>query len=711
MTIPTNEEHRPKKYSDKQLLKHILTFAKPYWKLFVFSLLLTTVIVIASLAQPYIIKVAIDSHINGIYAPMIFVDHSEKEHVLEVLDEQGVKGKEITTFEEHTYFRMSETDHELPATVQKASIVSIEGSHYLIHGWDTGIKNQNDVQLSNDTIAIDGMDYPIISLQDDEQALFRSHDYSGMIWLGVLYFILIITSSVTTYFQNNTLQFTGQSVIYDIRESMMKHFSRLQVSFYDKNPIGRLVTRITHDVEALNQLYSQVIVNLIREVLMLIGIVVIMLQMSVKLTLISFTVIPLIAILTLYLQKVLRKAQRYLRLVLSQLNAYLAENLSGMKVIQIFAREEKQLEQFNELNQEHYRAGMRQTVLSSIFNPSIGFFGNISMALLIWYGGRNVIDGALTFGVVYAFTHYVRQFFEPLRGLADRFNQIQAALASAERIFDTLETKPSIVNKPDASKLPNKVNGKIEFKNVWFAYQEKDWVLKDVSFSISPGETVGIVGATGAGKSSIIQLINRFYDIQQGSIHLDGVSIKDVEISDLRKHVGIIQQDSFVFSGTVFDNIRLNNRDISDEDIIRAASSVGIDPFFSHLPNQYETLLGEQGTVLSTGQRQLLSFLRAMIANPDVLILDEATANIDTETEIVVQDTLKKISKNRTTIIIAHRLSTIQHADNIIVLDKGKIIEMGDHASLLQQKGAYYRLCMNQNEQKMAKKQKKRLYQ
>src|SRR5690606_4568920 len=276
---------------------------------------------------------------------------------------------------------------------------------------------------------------------------------------------------------------------------------------------------------------------------------------------------------------------------------------------------------------------------------------------------------------------------------------------------ETLETKPTIVNMSEPMKLPNKVNGQIIFKNVWFAYQEKEWVLKNVSFSISPGETVGIVGATGAGKSSIIQLINRFYDIQHGSITLDGVSIKDVGIKELRKHVGIIQQDSFVFSGTVFDNIRLNNTTISKDDMIQAAKSVGIDPFFKNLPNQYETLLGEQGTVLSTGQRQLLSFLRAMITNPDILILDEATANIDTETEIVVQDTLKKISKNRTTIIIAHRLSTIQHADKIIVLDKGKIVEMGDHTSLVQQRGVYYRLCTTQNKQQVPKKQKKRLYQ
>jgi ATP-binding cassette, subfamily B, multidrug efflux pump len=572
----------------------MLAFAKPYRKLFLFALLLTFFIVIASLAQPFIIKVAIDSYI-------------------------------------------------------------------------------------------------------------KMNDYQGLMYLGIVYFILIMVSSICTYFQNNTLQFTGQYVIYDFRQAIFKHFSLMPMGFFRKNPIGRLVTRITHDVEALNQLYSQVIVNLVKEVLILIGIIILMLFMSVKLTLICFLVIPVIAIVTFYFKTVLRKTQRNLRTILSKLLSYLAENLSGMSVIQLFAREGKQLDRFNELNEEHYRAGMHQTVVNSIFNPSIGLFGNISLALLVWYGGRSVLDSSITFGTVYAFTHYVRQFFEPLRGLADRFNQIQAALASAERIFETLETKPTILNPDQPRKLPEKVQGNLVFQNVWFAYQNEEWVLKDIHFRINQGETVGIVGSTGAGKSSIIQLINRFYDNQKGSISLDGINIKDVHLNDLRKHIGIIQQDAFVFSGTVFDNIRLNHKHVSDEEIIKAAKAVNIDSFFRMLPKSYETMLGEEGTVLSAGQKQLLSFLRAMIANNDVLILDEATANIDTETEQAVQDTLREVSRNRTTIIIAHRLSTIQHADKIIVLEKGRIVEMGNHQQLLRKQSTYYQLCMNQTKGKKVK--------
>jgi ATP-binding cassette, subfamily B, multidrug efflux pump len=579
---------------DRQLLKGMLMFAKPYRKLLLFSLLLTGFIVIASLAQPFIIKVAIDSYI-------------------------------------------------------------------------------------------------------------KMNDYQGMMYLGIIYFLLIMVSSICTYFQNNTLQFTGQYVIYDFRQAIFKHLSLMQMDFFRKNPIGRLVTRITHDVESLNQLYSQVIVNLVKEVLILIGIITLMLYMSVKLTLICFLVIPVIAVVTFYFKRVLRDTQRKLRTLLSSLLSYLAENLSGMSVIQLFARERKQLERFNELNEEHYRAGMRQTVINSIFNPSIGLFGNISLALLVWYGGRSVVDESITFGTVYAFTHYVRQFFEPLRGLADRFNQIQAALASAERIFETLETKPTIVNPVHPKELPEKVKGNIVFQHVWFAYKNEEWVLKDVHFRINQGETVGVVGATGAGKSSIIQLINRFYDNQKGIISLDGINIKDVHLNDLRRHIGIIQQDAFVFSETVFDNIRLNHNQVSNEEIIKAAKAVNIDSFFRMLPQGYNTMLGEEGTVLSAGQKQLLSFLRAMIADNDVLILDEATANIDTETEQAVQDALREMSKNRTTIIIAHRLSTIQHADKIIVLDKGRIVEMGNHQQLLNNQSVYYQLCQNLSKGKTLK--------
>ena len=689
------------KMADRQLAKGMLSFAKPYWKQILFSVLLTGCIVIASLAQPFILKIAIDSHINGLYDPMISTQRSKAHIVKELLKKDEISVKEIAILDHNVYFRLNPSGSPFQpiSGTQKVAIVPIKNSYYLVRGWNKGFNQIKDYQVNsrNNEIKISGHSYPITLLHSKEVNVFRTNDYQGLIYLGILYLLLIIGSSLCTYFQNNSLQFTGQYVIYDFRKALFRHFSRLQMSFYRQNPIGRLVTRVTYDVESLNQLYSQVIVNLVKEVLILVGILILMLYMSVKLTLICFLVIPVIGIVTFYFKKVLRTTQRNLRTLLSRLLSFLAENLSGMSVIQLFAREEKQLEMFNELNEKHYRAGMRQTIINSIFNPSIGLFGNISLSLLVWYGGRSVLDGGITFGTVYAFTHYVRQFFEPLRGLADRFNQIQASLASAERIFETLETEPTILNPFHAKVLPGKVHGNIVFQNVWFAYENDDWVLKDINFTIKKGETVGIVGATGAGKSSIIQLVNRFYDNQKGIITLDGINIKDVHLNNLRKHIGIIQQDPVVFTGSVYENIRLNHRHVSNDDIIRAAKSVNIDSFFRKLPQGYETMLGEEGTVLSAGQKQLLAFLRAMIANNDVLILDEATANIDTETEIAVQDTLKEMSKNRTTIIIAHRLSTIQHADKIIVLDKGRIVEMGNHQQLLRNQSAYYLLCVNQN--------------
>ncbi|MNI21300.1 putative ABC transporter ATP-binding protein [compost metagenome] len=341
---------------------------------------------------------------------------------------------------------------------------------------------------------------------------------------------------------------------------------------------------------------------------------------------------------------------------------------------------------------EHYAAGMRGTTINSIFQPAIGFLGNIAVALLLWYGGANVLESSISFGVVYAFTHYIRQFFQPLMSLAEKYNQIQAAMVGAERIFEMLDEKPAIVDSQSPKQLPDKIKGEIAFEHVWFAYQDEDWVLKDVSFRIEPGQTVAFVGATGAGKSSIIQLINRFYDIQQGRITLDGIDIREIPLEQLRHTISTVQQDVFLFTGDISSNIRLQEKRITDAQIEEAARKVHMDEYIKKQPEGYATVIGERGINLSLGQRQLLSFARAIVFEPQILILDEATSNIDTDTELVVQDALQKISQGRTTVIVAHRLSTIQHADQIIVLHKGKVREFGNHFSLLAQKGYYYRL-------------------
>jgi ATP-binding cassette subfamily B multidrug efflux pump len=686
---------------DRELWGKLLGFAKPHWKLIALSFIMAVLIVVANLVQPMIIQVAIDERINGIYQQMIVVQEESAEQATNLLQKQGWDIKSTIHLGDKTYIRLghlSLAEVKNPPIGEKTQIFFVEGNYYLLTKWveanqpPTIIKDGEGVQLLFENHA-----YSATLLSEKEVDIFREQDYTGFIYLGLFFLVAVGSGAALHYFQHNLLQFTGQSIIFDIRQKIFNHLSTMEISFFHRHPVGRLVTRAIHDTEALNQLYSQVIVNLIREALILLGIIAVMFYYSIELTLITFTVIPIIVVLTFYYKKIIRKGQRYVRLILSRLNSYLAENLSGMRIIQLFAREEKQLQQFNELNEEHYRAGMRNTIVNSIFNPAIGFVGNIALAVLVWYGGGQVIAGTVTFGVVYLFTDYARRFFQPLMALADRYNQIQTAMASAERVFELLEEKPMICTPEQPKSIPSNMRGTIQFQKVWFAYEDENWVIKDVSFTVYPGETVAFVGATGAGKSSIINLINRFYDIQKGRICIDGIDVRELDLEELRKRVGIIQQDSFIFTGDVHFNIRLNRKDLTSTDVEMAAQAVQMDGFIRKLPQQYETPLGEQGVSLSAGQKQLISFLRAIVYSPDILILDEATANIDTETEMVVHNALKRLSQGRTTLIVAHRLSTVQHADKIIVLDKGQIREMGNHHQLLKQKGLYHRLYQIQN--------------
>jgi ATP-binding cassette subfamily B multidrug efflux pump len=673
---------------DTQLLSKLLAYAKPYWKMIVFCIFLAFLIVVAELARPYLIKVAIDDHINGIHKPMLAVE-KQSGKALELYGEPIAYG-------DHIYVRIeSGTDTSgLADDVMQSQIVDVEGGRYLVDGWMPD--GQYELTLTYESgqpiVSAGGAQFSAIQLDDEAVQIFRRGDYSGFIALGLFFLIAVVGAAVLNYVQTNLLQYTGQTIIFNIRQQLFHHLSRMSMTFFDRNPVGRIVVRVTQDTESLNQLYSQVVVNLVKDVIILIGIVAIMLQMSVKLTLLAFTVIPVLAVMTFWYKKVIREAQRRSRVILSRLNAFLAENLSGIRITQLFIREQRQWEQFDYHNQENYKAGMRGTIINSIFQPAIGFLGNVAVALLLWYGGASVIEGGITFGIVYAFTHYVRQFFNPLMSLAEKYNQIQTAMVGAERIFDMLDEKPNIVDAEQPKHLPNSVKGEIVFQNVWFAYQGEDWVLKDVSFKIEPGQTIAFVGATGAGKSSVIQLINRFYDIQKGKITLDGVDIRDIPLDELRRNVGIVQQDVFLFTGDIASNIRLNQAGITDEQVAEAARMVSMDRYIKEQPQQYMTPLGERGVTLSQGQRQLLSFARAIAFRPQILILDEATSSIDTETELIVQNALKTISKGRTTLIVAHRLSTIQHADQIIVMHKGKVREIGSHHQLITQRDYYYRL-------------------
>ncbi|MFD0679056.1 MULTISPECIES: ABC transporter ATP-binding protein [unclassified Paenibacillus] len=678
-----------KKYKDSQLLLRLLGYAKPYWKMIVLCIAMAFLVVVADLARPYLIKVAIDGHINGLNKPMLAVESSNGKK----LESYGTS----TSWDQYEYVRLEPEAVEqggFPAGAEKRQIVKLENKEYMISGWLPS--QQSILKLSESggkpLITAEGQSFEAVALDEQASELFRKQDYTGFLTLGILFLLTVITAAILSYLQSNLLQYTGQTIIFNIREQLFKHLSRMPMSYFDRNPVGRLVVRVTQDTEALNQLYSQVVVNLVKDVIVLIGIIIIMLQLNLKLAFLSFAVIPFLAVLTFWYRSVIREAQRTARVILSRLNSFLAENLSGIRITQLFIREERQQEQFDNHNTQYYRAGMRGTVINSIFQPAIGFLGNLAIALLLWYGGGSVIDGGITFGVVYAFTHYVRQFFQPLMSLAEKYNQIQTSMVGAERIFDMLDEKSTVNDAVNPKSLPKQVRGEITFDHVWFAYNKEDWVLKDVSFTIQPGQTIAFVGATGAGKSSIIQLINRFYDIQKGSIKLDGIDIRDIPLDELRRCISIVQQDVFLFTGDISSNIRLNNHDITEAQVEEAAKMVNIDEFVKHLPQGYQTPLGERGVNLSLGQRQLLSFARAIAFRPEILILDEATSNIDTETELVVQEALHNISKGRTTLIVAHRLSTIQHADQIIVMHKGKLREIGNHFQLLAQRGYYYRL-------------------
>ncbi|SHF15745.1 ATP-binding cassette, subfamily B [Thermoanaerobacter uzonensis DSM 18761] len=532
----------------------------------------------------------------------------------------------------------------------------------------------------------------------------KSEAIDGVLHIGIIYLIIITTAFIINYGQVYLIQYTGQKIIFNLRQQIFEHIQSLSLSFFDKNPVGRLVTRVTNDTDTLNEMYTSVIVNLFNDIFIILGIIIVMLSLNVKLTLVSLSTVPLIIGGMYIYRKLASQAYRLVRVRLARINAFLSEHISGMKIVQLFVTEHKKSKEFEKINKDYYDANMRQLTIFAIFRPSMDVIYSLTLALLIWYGGKDIISHKIEFGVLYAFVNYLQQLFQPIFDISEKYDILQSAMASAERIFILLDTKEQIKDPEKPIPLED-IQGKIEFKNVWFSYSGKEWVLKDISFVVNPGETVAFVGATGAGKSSIISLLSRFYDIQKGEILIDGIDIRKVRQQDLRKHIGVVLQDVFLFTGDIKSNIRLNNKNITDNDIYMVAKYVNAHHFIKKLPEGYDSKVTERGSTLSAGQRQLLAFARALAFNPKILVLDEATANIDTETEKLIQDALKKLTKGRTTLVIAHRLSTIQHADKIIVIHKGRIREMGTHNELLQKKGLYYNLYMLQYKDQLIEKE------
>lgn len=516
-------------------------------------------------------------------------------------------------------------------------------------------------------------------------------DYDVIIATAIKYAVVLALSFAFNIAQTWILQKTGQNIILQMRKDLYRHIQSLGSRYFDITPVGKLVTRVTNDVEALNEMYSGILVQLFRNIVKIVGLAGVMLVLDVRLAAISFVLMPLVIGLTVLCQKIARNIYRLYRTRLTDINTFLSEHLSGMKIIQIFGRQERKFEEFHDKNTKLYNAFYREMLMYAVFRPLIYILSILSLMIVLWFGSKNVFDEIISVGTLYIFSNYIRSFFDPIQELAEQFSTLQSSIASAEKIFTVMD-EDEFIPEVENPKQPDKITGKIEFDHVWFAYDGENYVLKDVSFVINPGEKVAFVGATGAGKSSILNLIGRYYDIQKGHIYIDGIDIRQLSKKQLRSAIGQMQQDVFIFEGDVAYNIRLNDDDITDAQVKAAAEYVNASHFIEKLPQGYHEPVTERGATFSAGERQLLSFARTLAHNPSILVMDEATANIDTETEILIQEALEKLMDGRTTIMVAHRLSTIQHADCIMVMHKGRICERGTHRELLEQDGIYRKL-------------------
>ena len=628
-------------------------------------------IIAVELYRPIIIGNAIDQYINGYYHPYVEADVSASDAVnwngLVLSRDQAVSKADSASFYQIFLWK----DHYYMA-------------ENLTRSECTALQNADTSVLKN--YVREGAQ----KLTSNDLKVLRQNDFKGILKAGILFLLLLFSGFFLNLADTWLLQKMGQQIVYKLREETFTHIHSLSLSFFNTTPVGKLVTRVSNDTEAVNELFSTILVKLFKNVVKIIGYAVVMLSINVKMAGISFLLLPLVAILTFVFRHLSRKAYQITRNKITELNTFLSEHISGMKLIQIFAREKEKYSEFEGKSMELYRANFREIMTFAIFRPSIYLVSVIAMILVIRTGSLSVLNGSLSLGTLFVFITYISSFFEPIQELSEQLGTLQSSIASAEKIFSVLDVKPEIVSPADPA--PINILGEIEFRHVWFAYEEENYILKDVSFVIQPGEKAAFVGATGAGKSTILNLIGRYFDIQKGQILIDGIDIHEIDLDVLRSAIGQVQQDVFIFTGDIKSNISLNNEAISPDDVRRAAEIVNADSFIQKLPHGYDEPVTERGSTLSAGQRQLLSFARTLAYDPKILVLDEATANIDTETETLITQALARLMDGRTTIMVAHRLSTIQHADKIIVMHHGEIKESGTHQELLAKDGLYKKL-------------------
>lgn len=628
-------------------------------------------IIAVELYRPIIIGNAIDQYINGYYHPYVEADVSASDAInwngLVLSRDQAVSKADSASFYQIFLWK----DHYYMA-------------ENLTRAECTALQNADTSVLKN--YVREGAQ----KLTSNDLKVLRQNDFKGILKAAILFLLLLFSGFFLNLADTWLLQKMGQQIVYKLREETFTHIHSLSLSFFNITPVGKLVTRVSNDTEAVNELFSTILVKLFKNVVKIIGYAVVMLSINVKMAGISFLLLPLVAILTFVFRHLSRKAYQITRNKITELNTFLSEHISGMKLIQIFAREKEKYSEFEGKSMELYRANFREIMTFAIFRPSIYMVSVIAMILVIRTGSLSVLNGSLSLGTLFVFITYISSFFEPIQELSEQLGTLQSSIASAEKIFSVLDVKPEIVSPADPA--PVNILGEIEFRHVWFAYEEENYILKDVSFVIQPGEKAAFVGATGAGKSTILNLIGRYFDIQKGQILIDGIDIHEIDLDVLRGAIGQVQQDVFIFTGDIKSNISLNNEAISPDDVRRAAEIVNADPFIQKLPHGYDEPVTERGSTLSAGQRQLLSFARTLAYDPKILVLDEATANIDTETETLIAQALARLMDGRTTIMVAHRLSTIQHADKIIVMHHGEIKESGTHQELLAKDGLYKKL-------------------